>query len=72
MIGIGVTLFLNIDTAELTINFVIDGSPANKGIQSGDVILKFDGKTTRGMSLKEAIELIKGPKGSQIKLVLTR
>ena len=73
MNGIGVTLFLNIDTAELTIHSVIDGSAAKKGgIQSGDVILKINGKTTRGMGLKEAIQLIKGPKGSQLKLVLTR
>ena len=71
--GIGVTMFLNSDTAALTIQSVINGSPASDAdIESGDVILKIDGKTTKGMGLKEAIKLIKGSKDTPIKLVLGR
>tara|TARA_Y100001968_G_scaffold257660_1_gene244410 strand:+ start:860 stop:1441 length:582 start_codon:yes stop_codon:yes gene_type:complete len=73
MTGIGVTLFLNSDTAELTIKSVINSSPASDAdIESGDVILRIDGKSTKGMGLKEAIKLIKGPKDKPIKLVIDR
>ncbi len=73
MTGIGVTLFLNSGTAELTIQSVLKSSPASDtGIESGDVILKIDGKSTKGMGLKEAIKLIKGPKDKPIKLVIGR
>ena len=73
MTGIGVTLFLNSDTAELTIQSVIDGSPAsNANIESGDVILEIDGKSTKGMSLNEAFKFIKGAKDQPIKLVINR
>ena len=73
MTGIGITLFLNSDTAELTIQSVINNSPASDAdMESGDVILKIDGKSTKGMGLKEAIKLIKGPKDKPIKLVIGR
>ena len=71
--GIGVVLFLDSDTAELTIQSVIKNSPASDAdIEPGDVILKIDGKTSKGMGLKEAIKLIKGPKDKSIKLVIGR
>ena len=73
MTGIGITLFLNSDTAELTIQSVINSSPASDAdMESADVILKIDGKSTKGMGLKEAIKLIKGPKDKPIKLVIGR
>ena len=73
MTGIGITLFLDSDTAEITIQSVIINSPASDAdIESGDVILKIDGKSTKGMGLKEAIKLIKGPKDKPIKLVIGR
>ena len=71
--GIGIRLFLNSDTAELTIQSVINDSPAASSyIQPNDVIIKIDGKSTKGMGIKEAISLIKGPKDKPIKLVLLR
>ena len=73
MTGIGVTIFLNSDTAELTVKSVYNNSPASGAdMKSGDVILNIDGKSTKGMGLKEAIKLIKGPKGKLIKLVIGR
>ena len=71
--GIGVNLFLNTETSEITIQSIINGTPAsNAGIESGDVILEIDGKSTKGVGIEEAIELIKGPKDKQVKLVLGR
>ena len=73
MTGIGVNLFLNTETSEITIQSIINGTPAsNADIESGDVILKVDGKSIKGMSIEEAIELIKGPKDKPVKLVLGR
>ena len=71
--GIGVNLFLNTETSEITIQSIINGTPAsNADIESGDVILEIDGKSTKGVGIEEAIELIKGPKDKQVKLVLGR
>ena len=73
MTGIGVTLYLNSETSEITIQSIIDGTPAsNADIESGDVILEVDGKSTKGVGIEEAIELIKGPKDKPVKLVLGR
>ena len=71
--GIGIRLFLNSDNAELTIHSVINDSPAaSADIQPNDVIIKIDGKSTKGMDIIEAVSLIKGPKDKPIKLVLLR
>ena len=71
--GIGIRLFLNSDTAELTIQSVINDSPAaSANIQPNDVIIKIDGKSTKGMGITEAVSLIKGPKDKPIKLALLR
>ena len=71
--GIGIRLFLNSDTAELTIQSVINDSPAaSADIQPNDVIIKIDGKSSRGMGITDAVSLIKGPKDKPIKLVLLR
>ena len=73
MTGIGVNLFLNTETSEITIQSIINGTPAsNADIESGDVILEVDGKSTKGVGIEEAIELIKGPKDKPVKLVLVR
>jgi len=71
--GIGVNLFLNTETSEITIQSIINGTPAsNADIESGDVILEVDGKSTKGVGIEEVIELIKGPKDKPVKLVLAR
>ena len=73
IIGIGIRLFLNSDTAELTIQSVINDSPAaSADIQPNDVIIKIDGKSTKGMGITEAVSLIKGPKDKPIRLLLLR
>jgi len=71
--GIGVNLLLNTETSEITIQSVINGTPAsNADIQSGDVILAVDGNSIKGMGIEETIEFIKGPKDKPVKLVLGR
>lgn len=46
-------------------------SPADKaGIKPGDVILEVDGKSLDGMNSTDAVFLIRGPKGTKVKLTV--
>src|SRR5712692_2891817 len=49
------------------------GAPAyNAGIRPGDVIVKVDDKTTEGLTTSEVADMLKGPKGTVVKIVVTR
>jgi len=51
----------------------IDDTPAQKaGIQAGDVIVRIDDTPTKGMSLNEAVEKMRGKPGTPIKLSIIR
>jgi carboxyl-terminal processing protease len=51
----------------------IDDTPAAKaGIQSGDYITHLDGKQVMGMNLREAVDLMRGPVDTEIKLSVVR
>ncbi|MED5389709.1 MAG: S41 family peptidase [Pseudomonadota bacterium] len=49
----------------------VDGSPASKaGIQAGDLILKINDTFVKGLTLSEAVELMRGEIGSEIELMV--
>ena len=49
----------------------IQGSPAEKaGIRPGDQILAVDGTSLEGYTVLQAVSLIRGPKGSTVKLLI--
>jgi len=51
----------------------IDDTPAAKaGIKAGDFIIKLGDQAVQGMSLQEAIELMRGPAGEPILLTIAR
>lgn len=51
----------------------IDGTPAEKaGIESGDLIIRLDGKAVKGMSLNQAVNVMRGKRGSEIELTIVR
>lgn len=51
----------------------IEDTPAAKaGMKANDVILKIDGKSTQGMTVKSGADLIKGDKGSTVTILLKR
>jgi carboxyl-terminal processing protease len=49
------------------------GAPAyNAGLRPGDMIVKVDEKSTDNLSTTEVADLLKGPKGTVVKIVVTR
>lgn len=51
----------------------IDGTPAAEaGIQSGDIITQVDGEPVQGLSLNDAVDLMRGPVGSEIVITVVR
>jgi carboxyl-terminal processing protease len=51
----------------------IDGTPAEKaGLQAGDLIIKLDNQSIRGLSLSEAAKKMRGPKGTPVIFTILR
>ena len=46
--------------------------PKRAGILAGDVLIKFDGKVTKSMSMDDAAKLIRGKKGTKVILSIER
>lgn len=51
----------------------IDGTPASRaGIMPGDLIVRLDDRAVQGMSLEEAISIMRGKKGTSLTLTIVR
>jgi carboxyl-terminal processing protease len=51
----------------------IDDTPAKKaGVEPGDLIIKLDNRSVKGMSLSEAIDIMRGEPGTDINLTIIR
>ena len=67
----GVGIQLGYVDEQLAVIAPLAGMPAEKaGVKAGDLILKIDDKETIDMSLPEAVNLIRGPEGTKIRLTL--
>lgn len=65
--GIGAEIGLRDD--RLTIIAPLPGNPAElAGLQAGDLIVGIDDTPTAGMSVDRAVSLIRGPRGTKVKL----
>jgi carboxyl-terminal processing protease len=61
------------DTCLLTVAKVIRDSPALRaGLLTGDVVTAVDGNSLSGKTVNDAVNVIRGPKGSVVKLGLLR
>ncbi|PKM51322.1 MAG: hypothetical protein CVV02_06880 [Firmicutes bacterium HGW-Firmicutes-7] len=71
--GIGVVVTFGENGEDIEVLSPFAGSPGEKaGVRQGDRILKVDGLDISGMTLEEAVKLIKGPKGSSVVLSVYR
>jgi carboxyl-terminal processing protease len=69
--GLGIEITVKNDV--LTVVAPIEGTPAEKaGVKSGDEIIKINDDFTKGMTLTDAVKMMRGPKGSRIRLTLHR
>lgn len=51
----------------------IDDTPADKaGIKAGDIIIQINNKLVKDMSLNDAVNLMRGPRGSKVTLTIIR
>lgn len=72
--GIGIYIELDRDDEDrLTVFEPIEGTPAYEaGLMPGDKIMKIDGKSTDGITLEQAQSQIRGEKGTQVVLTVSR
>jgi carboxyl-terminal processing protease len=69
----GLGLEVGMENGYVKVISPIDGTPAEKaGIESGDLIIQLDGKPVKGMSLNEAVKVMRGKRGSDIELTVLR
>jgi carboxyl-terminal processing protease len=69
----GLGLEVGMEDGAVRVISPIDDTPAKRaGVESGDLIIKLDEHSVKGMSLGEAIELMRGPTGSDITLTIVR
>jgi carboxyl-terminal processing protease len=69
----GLGIEITVKDRMLTVVAPIDGSPADRaGIQPGDRIVKIEGQPTKDMTLMDAVQKLRGPKGSKVTISLLR
>ena len=69
----GLGIEIGIKDSVLTVISPIEDTPAwKKGLKPGDRIVKIDGESTKGMNLVEAVNKMRGKKGTDVKLGIFR
>ena len=69
----GIGAEIGIRKEVLTVIAPLENSPAQQaGLKSGDRILKVDDAVTADLTINQAVSLIRGPKGTVVKLVISR
>lgn len=67
----GIGAELGMQDKQIIVIAPLDGSPAQKaGIRGGDAILKVDDAITSGWTLAQAVDKIRGPKGTGVDLMI--
>ncbi len=69
----GLGIVVSMKNGALTVVAPIDGTPAYRaGVKAGDIILKINDKATLGMTIDEAVSLMRGKPKTPIELTLIR
>ena len=71
--GVGIQIVKDEENDALIIVSPIEGTPAyDAGIKAQDKILSIDDISTKGMDIEEAVKLIRGQRGTKVKLGIQR
>jgi carboxyl-terminal processing protease len=69
----GVGIQIGMKDSRLTVIAPIDGTPAERaGVKAMDVIIKVNEESTKDMTLMDAVQKMRGPKGTKITLTIQR
>ena len=69
--GLGISIQV-VDGA-ITVFSLFEGSPAyQKGLRRGDVIAQIEGKDTKGWTSDEAVRVLRGPRGTPVRIAIKR
>ena len=71
--GVGIQIVKDKESDDLIIISPIEGTPAfDAGIKARDKILSIDNISTEGMNIEDAVKLIRGQRGTKVKLEILR
>ena len=69
----GLGIEVSMESGVVKVISPIDDTPASRaGIKAGDYIVKIEGVQVQGKTLSEAVDLMRGPVGSSIELIIRR
>lgn len=69
----GVGIQIGIKNAQLMIIAPIEGTPGDRaGLAAGDKILKINEEWTKDLSIEQAVDKMRGPKGTDVRLLILR
>ncbi len=69
----GVGIQIGVKENRLAVIAPIDGTPAHRaGIKAGDFITKVNDESTKDLSLMDAVQKMRGPKGTKVNLTIQR
>ena len=69
----GVGIQIGVKENRLAVIAPIEGTPAHRaGIKAGDFIIKVNDETTKDLTLMDAVQKMRGPKGSKVNLTIQR
>ena len=73
LMGVGIQISLDEVTNQIVVVSPIEGTPAYfAGIKPNDIIVSIDGKSIEGFSIDSTVNLIRGKKGTKVKLGIIR
>jgi len=71
--GLGIVISMKGEVNELTVISPIEGTPAFRaGIRAGDHISQIEGQSTDGITIDEALERLRGPRGTKVTITILR
>ncbi|MBM3250651.1 MAG: S41 family peptidase [Candidatus Nealsonbacteria bacterium] len=69
----GIGIEIDVREGQLQVITPLEGTPAQKaGLRPGDKIIKIDERVTADITIEEAVTLIRGPKGTEVNLMIVR